>query len=644
MKKSILYISVLISGLPLLAQTEYKKADRLFEKMWYVDAAQQYESAVKTGDNSQELLQRVGDSYYFNTDMENAAQWYGILFSKYEKTLTPKYAFRYIHSLQGIGNYDLAKGLMKIYSDKLDISGFNVEQFKDNDHNVDKIIAAQPQFYISNLSVNTKFSDFAPMYYKDKVVFSAVKNSSVFHSRNYKWNEQPYLNLFLADVDSTSIDLIDKRDFSEEVNTKYHEASVSFSQDGKTMYFTRNNYNGKLKRDDEGINHLKLYRTRLRDGVWSDIEELPFNSDDYSVGHPSLSADGKLLYFVSDMPGTIGATDIFVVDVLDDGSYGTPKNLGTAINTAGREMFPFITDKKLYFASDGHLGLGGLDVFESELDVSFAFPKNLGKPLNSKKDDFAYIVNEKSQQGYFSSNRDGGAGDDDIYSFQRVQLKCSQQIVGTVANTLNGIPEDNATVQLVDANGNLMATALSNVNGEYTLDMDADCNTNYTMKVSKEGFEDSQRAFITKSDNGTINRVPLGIKKLDKLIVKEDGVLKIDIDIIFFDFDKSNIRYDAANELNKIVFLMKQYPKMVIKIESHTDTRGNDAYNLKLSDARAKSTKEYIIAQGIDAGRIESAIGYGETRLLNACYNGVKCSNYQHNLNRRSEFIITTLN
>ncbi|NER17475.1 OmpA family protein [Spongiivirga citrea] len=645
MKQRILNLIVLLS-LGLGAQSKYKKADQLFEKMWYIEAAEHYESAVKGGDNSQELLQKVGDAYYFNTDMQNASRWYGILFSKYENRLSPTYAFRYIHSLQGIGDYDLAKGLMKIYGDKLDTSGFNVDQFQNNDTNIDRIVNAQPQFYIANVATNTKFSDFAPMFYEDKVVFAAVKNQSVFHKRNYKWNEQPYLNLFIADVDSTSVDLTNKTDFSEEVSTKYHEAAVAFTPDQKTIYFTRNNIannKSKLQRDDQGVNHLKLYKAVLKDSIWTDVQELPFNSDYYSVGHPSLSKDGKKLYFVSDMPGTIGGTDIFVVDIQGDDVYGTPKNLGPTINTAGREMFPFITNNKLYFASDGHLGLGGLDVFESKIQNSFSEPENLGKPLNGKKDDFAYIVDEDTQRGYFSSNRDGGIGDDDIYSFQRIKVVCLQEVEGTVANAQNGIPESGIKVSLFDEKGNEVDSSTTNANGEYHFDFEANCETNYKVVATKDGFEKSSKSFVTKTRNGEVNRVPLGIKKLDDLIVKDDNQFKIDVGIIFFDFDKSNIRSDAASELNKVVYIMTKYPKMIIKIESHTDARGVDSYNLKLSDERAKSTRDYIISQGIEESRIESAIGYGETKLLNSCSNNVYCTDNQHDLNRRSEFIITRI-
>jgi len=642
--KKIIFAGLLIVPFLILGQSKHKNADKNFDRLWYKEAAQQYEIAIKRGDDSKEVLQRVADAYYFNTDMENASKWYGFLFSKYEDILEPTYAFRYIHSLQGVGNYGLAKGLMKIYSEKLDNSQFNVGHLKENDKTMDILLNKQPEFYITNLPVNTKFSDFGTAFFDDKIVFASSRDTAITHTRIYKWNNQPYLNLFVADTIQDGRDLKNITLFPEEINTKYHEAMVAFNKEKNIMYFTRNNYQDRnLGRDEKGTNHLKLYKAVLKDGKWTSITELPFNSEAYSVGHPSLSPDGKQLYFVSDMPGTIGATDIFTVDVYDDGTYSHPKNLGSKINTSGREMFPFITDNKLYFSSDGHLGLGGLDVFESNYNITFDTPINLGKPLNSNKDDLAYIVNEATQRGYFSSNREGGAGDDDIYSFKRIELSCSQKVEGTVVNVQNGIPENHVEVNLVDSNQAILATTTTNVNGEYIFDVSIDCNENYIVKVAKEGYDTAEKSFMSTTINENINKVPLGIKKLNKLIVKENGILKIKIGIIYFDFSKSDIHNHAEIELNKVVMLMNEYPDMIIKIESHTDSRGNDNYNEKLSDRRAKSTRDYIISQGINAKRIESAIGYGEKQLINDCANGVECQNAKHNLNRRSEFIILKL-
>lgn len=628
------------------AQLKYNDADINFDNLFYVRAAKQYETIVQKGDDSQHVLERLGDCYFFNTDMENAAKWYGQLFSKYEKVLEPEYAFRYVHALKGIGNYKLAKAIMKIYSQKRDMSEYEVEQLKNNDEALDELLNRQPQFYISNLAINTPVADFGTMYYKDKIVFSSSRDSLRFETRVYEWNKQPYLDFFMADTNNLGSDLAEVVQFSEILNTRYHEAVAAFLPEGNEIYFTRNNYsNQNLGRDGEGTNHLKMYTSQLQGGEWTVATEVSFNSEEYSVGQPALSPDGRFLFFVSDMPGSIGGTDIFMVEINKDGSFSQPKNLGPEINTSGREMFPYITNDKLYFASDGHLGLGGLDVFESELGRNgFGTPNNLGKPLNSNRDDFAYIVNETSDRGYFSSNREGGKGDDDIYSFQRLEEACEQTVKGSVIRKVNAQPIVNVNVELVSADGISVGKTITDPYGAFSFNILLDCEVEYNIKISKQGFLPNEKTFATGNEKDYMNTVPLEIKKeLNKLIVRENGVLKIKIDNIYFDLNKADIRPDAAQELNKIVEVMKEYPKMVIKIEAHTDSRGSDRYNETLSDKRAKATGGYIISQGIQANRLESAIGYGEKVLLNQCGNGVKCTNEEHDVNRRSEFIIVKL-
>nr|WP_299382803.1 OmpA family protein [Allomuricauda sp.] len=644
--KTNISVLILLWGGFMHAQLKFNDADTNFDNLLYVKAAKQYEVLAQKGDDSQHLLQRLGDAYYFNTDMQNAVKWYEVLFSKYEKVLEPKYAFRYVHALKGVGNYKQAKGIMKIYAQKLDLSEFQAGQLQNNDEALDELLKRQPQFYISNLAINSAVADFGPMYYKDKIVFSSSRDSLKFETRVYEWNKQPYLDFFMADTMASGSDLTNVIPFSSILNTRYHEAAATFIPEGNKVYFTRNNYTQQtLGRDEEGTNHLKIYTSELRGGEWTEAEEVSFNSENYSVGQPALSPDGRYMYFVSDMPGSIGETDIFVVEILRDGSFSQPRNLGPAINTSGREMFPYVTGEKIYFASDGHVGLGGLDIFESEIsNTGFSTPKNLGVPVNSNRDDFGYIVKESTQRGYFSSNREGGKGDDDIYSFQRMEETCEQTVKGSVIRKSNAQPIVNVVVELMDAEGNSLGRTATDPYGAFEFENALECEEGYEIKINKQGFLPNEALFITSKQKDFVNDVPMEItKELNKLIVRENGVLKIKIDNIYFDLNKADIRPDAAQELNKIVEVMKEYPKMVIKIEAHTDSRGSDRYNETLSDKRAKSTGNYIISQGIESDRIESAIGYGEKKLLNHCNNGVKCSTEEHDVNRRSEFIIVQL-
>jgi len=636
-------------------QSTYKKADRLFEKMWYVEAAEEYEKKIDLGDRSIEVLQKAGDAYYFNTDMEGANKWYDILISEHLDEVDPEYIFRFVHSLEGMGKHKLAKKWMKEFSKRVSKDDPRSEKYSQNSITIEDILKIEPQFTLKNLSINTKNSDFGPMYFNNKLVYASAIDTSYYHKRTYNWNEQPFLDFQLGRITATDEDVEYLTNFSKKINTKYHEATLAFSPDEKTVYFTRNNYNGKLKRDQKGVNHLSLYRAKISDTIngksnWKQIEALPFNSPDYSVGHPTVSEDGKQLYFVSDMPGSIGGTDIFVVDILENNTYSEPRNLGTKVNTHGREMFPYITDEKLYFASDGHLGLGGLDVFESEINTGFETPVNLGAPLNSTLDDFAFITDEENNIGFVCSNRPGGKGDDDIYSFKRFTPKeavmadkdCEQLVKGYVLNNKTGERISDASVTLFSKTGEKLVETLSKPNGDYAFNYDLDCDQRYEIKVTKLGYNNNDKLFVTSAiTKETI--VPLEMETVNELIVEDMGLLKIKIGIIYFDLDKYSIRNDSAIELNKIVLLMNQYPNMVINVESHTDSRSPDDYNLQLSNNRAQLTKEYIVSQGIASERILSAIGYGETRLVNNCSNGVKCSESQHQLNRRSEFIIVKM-
>ncbi|MBS7253549.1 OmpA family protein [Flavobacterium branchiicola] len=642
MKRRITILILLTIQL-VYSQTKNKAADALFDKMYYIDAAKSYEMSIKNGETSKELLQRIGDAYYFNTQMRNASKWYGKLVAEYPDQVSSEYYFRYAQSLQGIENYELAKKWMVNFSEKKKSTDSRAQNFSLKNVTLEDIERIKPQFLLENLEINSAYSDFGPMFYKGNLVYSTTSDSSYVKTAKYGWNDQPYLNLQLGQISPTQTNVTFKERFAKEITTQYHEACVAFSPDEKTIYFTRNNYNGKLKRDTKGVNNLKLYTAKATENSngtvkWGNVKELPFNSDNYSVGQPSISKDGKKLYFVSDMPGTIGSTDIFVVDILGEDQYSTPKNLGEKVNTSGREMFPFITDQALYFSSDGFLGLGGLDVFESRLtDGVFDVPSNLGAPLNSNRDDFGYIVNEETNKGFVCSNRKTGKGDDDIYSFERT---CVQSIEGYVFDAVSNSKIPGAIVTLKNNSNQKIEETVSKIDGKFEFTEPISCNTSYTIEAVKDNFNTVSKPVATASFSG-ITQVPIGLDPA--LIERKDGLLKIKIGIILFDLNKSDIRYDAAIELNKIVLLMTQYKTITIKIESHTDSRANDQYNLELSDRRAKATRDYIISQGIAPERIESAIGYGETQLLNNCSNGVPCTEAQHQMNRRSEFIITKM-
>lgn len=503
---------------------------------------------------------------------------------------------------------------------------------------------SQERYSVKPASFNSKVADFGPAYTPEgNLIFASERDSSMVVNRRHRIDGKlrPYLQLFTTSKENPS----EVNKLTNVVNKKYHESTVAITNDGKTMYFTRNNYfNRQFKKDSNDINLLKLFKvTKLEDGTWGDIVELPFNDDEYSVAHPALNADNSRLYFASDMPGTIGKSDIWYVNIKKDGSYSDPINMRSPINTNGIDTFPFVSKNgDLYFSSDTHSGKGGLDIFVVKKENNYSKVYNLGTPINSTSDDFALIFNEQNKTGYFSSNRENGVGDDDIYELKELiplTIKCKGILSGTTKDA-NGAIIANANVVLLDGTGKELKIVPSDSNGVFSFNIDCK-NQSFTVKASKPTYEDdSKKVTATTTDkNPTANLV---LKIIDTgADVGVDLAKKLNLKPIYFDLNKANIRPDAAIELQKVISYMKQYPKVVIQVRAHTDSRGRDSYNMKLSDRRSKSTAKYIIeVGGVSPNRI-SGKGYGETKLINKCANNVKCSKKEHQSNRRSEFIIT---
>ncbi len=394
---SILIILISFSG--FAQSSEIRKGDRFFAQRAYVDAAEAYE---KVSNKGQEVLQNLGDAYFFTNNMGSATETYRTLFLRHEDVVESEYKFRFAHALMATGNQADADKYFSAYYGKT----YNFEEFRrELDTTVSHV------FTTNQVMNNAASADFGIGYYGDKVTFASTRNQA---RPIYPWNKRPMLDLYTADVSDdgqlTNIVL-----FPGDINSDTHESSATFSKDGMTMYFDRTNEKRVKNEDDVKVAHIKIYKAQMVDGNWTNIQALPFTSDEYSTEHPTLSADGSQLYFASDMPGSVGSFDIYVVDVNADGTFGTPRNLGPNVNTAHREQFPFISDQNvLYFSSDGHQGYGNLDIYSTKGD--FTEVRNLGTSINSGNDDFAFVIREGQDEGWFASNR---RGTDNLYSFTR---------------------------------------------------------------------------------------------------------------------------------------------------------------------------------------------------------------------------------
>lgn len=646
MKKiNILQVAAFLFLCPFLLIAQEKqmaKAGKLFNEFAYVDAINEYKQIVARGYKSAELFEKLGDAYYYNGELEKSAKWYGELFTMNEE-VTPEYYYRYAQALKSTGNYDEANAMLDKFSQKSN-TDLRAKLYDTNKNYLSVISKNSGRYEVNKTSINSAYSDYGTGYWGDKIVFATSRDTTGLLRRVDGWTNHSFTELYAATLNSDGTLSKPKR-FSSRIETKMHESTPVFTKDGNTMYFTRNNYtDGKIRKDGTGQVLLKVYKAVLKDDKWTDITELPFNDNNYSVAHPALSPDEKTLYFASDMPGSYGQADIFKVAINDDGSFGIPVNLGTGINTQGKETFPFIdADNQLYFASDGHPGLGGLDIYISKLEKgNFEKAYNVGEPINSRNDDFALIINNESKTGYFSSNRGEGLGYDDIYGFReikKIEFDCKQLLTGVITNEKTGEILSGALVSISGTNGPLK-TVTTGTDGKYSFEVE--CGKSYTVKSEKKDYLPKEAQVVIPKESGE-TELPIAQAKPESTIkVGTDLAKEFKIEQIYFDLAKYNIRPDAAIELDKIIKFMKEYPTAKIDVRTHTDCRASDKYNMTLSNNRAKSVMEYIIKNGINATRLTGR-GYGETRLVNRCADGVKCTEEEHQKNRRSEFIITEL-
>ncbi len=757
-------VMLTVSSLTVQAQsTRVRAANRQFEAMSYVNAVRLYEEFLrndrkKDPAETRDVFINLGYSYRKLQDTRNAERVYSELIKNYQELDSETFLY-YAQALASNGKYRESQKYYSQYGEKQseDLRG---KRFTVSYMDMGRFYQDSSSYRVASLPINSRQADFSPMFYKNGLVFVSSRDEGGALKRVFNWNQTPFLDLYFhpdtlqlrqpndggtvrsagaavlggsnngagagQGVEMMSTEerpaLSKTEVFSRTLNTKYHEGPVTFTKDQNFIVFTRNNGSkGKSGKSSDGVRKLKLYSAVNKGNIhkWGDVQELPFNSADYSVGHPAFSPDDAKLYFVSDMPGGYGGTDVYVVEY-NNGQWGTPVNMGKDINTEGNEMFPYVdTNGNLYFSSDGHEGLGGLDVFYAELKSGVAYKgvENLGYPVNSEKDDFGFITDAGRTSGYFSSNRKKGVSDDDLYSFRR---NCRQLNILVYDAKTNALLEA-ADVRIIRNGAN---QELKITNGAGRTDLCVDTNTEYEFKAVKEGYAMNSVKFstLTQSPRPVMtvsvylqkseNRVVKGIvktevnqrpapgvkvtlrndrdKSVQTVTTGPDGGYEFDMkpgspytltaqknkyatkktqyakqksksakvltdslglygenDVfqlknVYYDLNKFFIRADAAQELEHVVALLKEYPTMKIELRSHTDARSNDAYNLRLSENRARAAMDYIVSRGISPSRLV-ARGYGESEVVNGCVDGVNCNEDEHQQNRRTEFKIVSV-
>jgi outer membrane protein OmpA-like peptidoglycan-associated protein len=613
--------------------------------------------------------------------------------------------------------------------------------------NVSLQAPAAGAFTLENMrDLNTEYLDYCAVPYAGGVMFTSARGGKRVFVCDQDLVTGRYSDLYFAKEDHEGRFFLPDM-VKGDINGKYHDGAPTFTPDGRTMLLSRNNQEG---RSAKGLVDLKIYSTQLNKGYWEHLAELPFNSNDFSNCHPSLSADGSLLFFSSNRPGGYGGMDIYAVKKEGD-NWGLPINLGPNVNSDGDEIFPFVTASNvLYFSSDGKKGTGGLDVFSVVMNgMEASEPLRLPEPINSAYDDFAFTADKTEKLGYLTSNRPGGKGQDDIYRWtfngKRPQmanvcvvdkqsgsripdavLKVSEaeattwgainhneapapgyvvlyseitaegmpstqscevkvpvvpgenyyvevskdgyqpvrklvtsrellanpeylvpldlarpvNFTGIVRNKSNEAPLPGSKVRVLNKCTNQVQELTTDEFGNF--DFLLDCRCEYLVQTLKSGFEVSEK-FVKAGEvncNEMHPAVPIYLKPEASPIMEVGKV--IELENLYYDYDKFNIRSDAAADLDHLVALMKQYPTLEIELGSHTDARGSDSYNQWLSQQRADAAVQYIISKGIAKRRL-TAKGYGETQLVNGCKNGVECDDATHEQNRRTEIKITRL-
>ncbi|RYZ55071.1 MAG: cell envelope biogenesis protein OmpA, partial [Sphingobacteriales bacterium] len=594
MKRITTVLGALLITVGINAQDKNtEKADRLYNSMEYVDAAKEYEELAARGKGGDYVYRQLAESYYNVFNTKSAAQWYAKVVGS--GTADAETHYRYAQMLKAEGKYEEANKQMAQFA-KLAPQDDRAVAFKQDPDYLPKLRSQAKLYSEKSLPINSPESDFGPLLTGDNHLYFATARNKA--RRTAGWDDQPYLDLYesVMNADGT---FAEATPVSGDVNTRWHEGPASFSADGNTMYYSSESFLEKEYEKDfankqRNKNRIKksqtyLYMATKNGNSWSNVKELPFNSKEYSNRTPSMSKDGKTLYFASDMPGGKGGFDIFKVSVNGDGSFGTPEAVNQ-VNTEGNEGFPFIGEgERLYFSSDAHKGFGGLDVFYWDVNKGDGV-KNLGAPVNTAKDDFAFSMNTAKNIGFVSSNRNGN---DDIFQLMPI---CATEVNTTVKDAVTGKVLADARVAILDDRNNVIETKTTTANGQVSYTVD--CGKAYTIQASHQGYEPGSFA-VAKTD-GKAQEIPANLQPIES-IVKENEVV---LNEIYFEYDKSNITREGAFELDKLVQVMTKYPALVVMVKAHTDNRGSDAYNMALSDRRARSTVQYILSKGIDKARI----------------------------------------
>lgn len=613
------------------------KAEKLYEEFQYAKAAELYVKLTDVPKPRLEDMERLADCYWKMNKYEDAEIWYARVVQ--DPKCDSQDLFFYGEVLKSNAKYPEAKEVLEQYLQNCKDRNRVAVSIEGCDSASVWVANPTGHAVVNEQAINSERSEFSVFPMSDRMVFFVGEPENNGKQKKYGWTGNSFLRIYIAErfIDNT----LHSRVLSNMLyNTeKYHVGPISTNKEGNIHFITRTfpgkrGHLSKVNNNTFRTQNMELYFQSKMYGQWQTPKPFDYNNvKKYSLGQAVLSKDERVLYFVSDMPGGKGGTDIWFSELLPDGTWSKCYNAGSVVNTPGDEMFPSVgLDGTFYFSSNGHPGMGGLDVFSCKGSrYKWDKPANMRYPVNSPGDDFSYVLNGDQRSGYLSSNRANGMGGDDIYSFVYEKSKMPFVIEGTVYNKKTRQVLPDAEVSLYSTNKNLIARRKSGENGAFIFKLDK--KDFFDLKGTKVGFY-PDTASTWSSELYALDRRKVALY-LDPLEVGKTFRLEN----ILYDFDKDNIRKDAALILDGLVSVMHENPTLKIELASHTDCRGTDIYNQDLSQRRAQSAVNYLVSRGISRDRMV-AKGYGESRLINRCADGVKCSEAEHQQNRRTEFTV----
>ncbi|WP_276498525.1 OmpA family protein [Pontibacter litorisediminis] len=637
--------------LPVLAQKEMKQADKYFNNFEFSLALESYKKVLEKEEPTLKVVQRIADSYRILNNSKEAEFWYAqaVAFPGAD----PANIFLYAEAAKRNANYSKAKQLFQEYAEKVpEQRELALRQVASCDTAMKWMKYPKPYEMAQLEAINSESADFGPVRTQDGLLFSSDRlNDS---NKRSNWTGNGFIQMYMA-AKVTDTTWADPEPLPTSINTSYHNGPADYLEKDKTLFFTRTHVvkkravpgnNGDptswFKGSDNGThtNRHGIYMAKFNGKKWEKPQAFKYNNtDEFSIGHPAITPDGKVLYFASDMPGGHGETDVYYSERQADGSWGQPVNAGPVINTSGRESFVSLGDDgNLYFSSDGHTGMGGLDLFKAVgTHKAWTSVENLQYPLNTSQDDFGIQVDSTGKKGMLSSSRFSESGFDDILTFREYTVPCV--LIGSAVEKLaqdgtvktQKLPVANARLQLYVDGSDEFVEARSDEKGRFHFPIMA--GTKYIIRGSKPGYLEQAVTFtpecLYKTDSVQVELV----------FIRNTPNVPIVVENIYYDLDKFNIKPEAAKELDKLVQTLQVNPMVRIELSSHTDSRQTHEYNQMLSQLRAQSAVDYLVSKGISRDRLV-AKGYGETRLINKCKDGVSCPEQMHQENRRTEFKI----